>query len=315
MNTADYTRVLGCMAEPFCGSSPELDSSSWTAEQNKLFEKALAIHDEETEDRWEKVAEIVIGKDAQEVQRHYTILVEDVDEIEAGRVPLPNYSSAAKGDAFWERDGLHGEKKDGNLIGGAFCSGATPNSGSLIGGGAKSTISKADQERRKGIPWTEEEHRLFLLGLEKFGKGDWRSISRNFVITRTPTQVASHAQKFFIRRNSMHKDKRRSSIHDITSFNNGEPAQSGQTPVTGHAAAPNTHLPTVLPTGNMYAVPVGQPISGSMIPAVGTPVPMPTGSVPYLARPPHLAAQPVVSGSPVSMAPVVYSMPQPASQN
>ena len=50
----------------------------------------------------------------------------------------------------------------------------------------------ADQERRKGIPWTEEEHRLFLLGLAKFGKGDWRSISRNFVVSRTPTQVCWH---------------------------------------------------------------------------------------------------------------------------
>jgi SHAQKYF class myb-like DNA-binding protein len=46
-----------------------------------------------------------------------------------------------------------------------------------------------DAERRKGIPWTEEEHRLFLMGLSKFGKGDWRSISRNFVISRTPTQA------------------------------------------------------------------------------------------------------------------------------
>ena len=49
--------------------------------------------------------------------------------------------------------------------------------------------AKSEQERRKGIPWTEEEHRLFLLGLSKFGKGDWRSISRNFVVSRTPTQV------------------------------------------------------------------------------------------------------------------------------
>ena len=57
-----------------------------------------------------------------------------------------------------------------------------------------------------------------MLGLTKFGKGDWRSISRNFVVSRTPTQVASHAQKYFIRLNSMNKkDKRRSSIHDITS--------------------------------------------------------------------------------------------------
>jgi SHAQKYF class myb-like DNA-binding protein len=53
----------------------------------------------------------------------------------------------------------------------------------------KPAVKAADQERRKGIPWTEEEHRLFLMGLAKFGKGDWRSISRNFVMSRTPTQV------------------------------------------------------------------------------------------------------------------------------
>ncbi|KAJ0090963.1 hypothetical protein Patl1_13442 [Pistacia atlantica] len=51
------------------------------------------------------------------------------------------------------------------------------------------------QERKKGVPWTEAEHRTFLIGLERLGKGDWRGISRNFVTTRTPTQVASHAQK------------------------------------------------------------------------------------------------------------------------
>ncbi|MED6148303.1 hypothetical protein PIB30_051877 [Stylosanthes scabra] len=60
---------------------------------------------------------------------------------------------------------------------------------------------------------------LFLLGLKKYGKGDWRNISRNFVITRTPTQVASHAQKYFIRQLSGGKDKRRASIHDITTVN------------------------------------------------------------------------------------------------
>jgi SHAQKYF class myb-like DNA-binding protein len=50
-------------------------------------------------------------------------------------------------------------------------------------------VPEAAPEKRKGVPWSEEEHRLFLLGLAKFGKGDWRSISRHFVLTRTPTQV------------------------------------------------------------------------------------------------------------------------------
>ncbi|XP_071731640.1 transcription factor MYB1R1 [Rutidosis leptorrhynchoides] len=76
-------------------------------------------------------------------------------------------------------------------------------------------LSNAGKERKRGAPWTEDEHKLFLLGLEKVGKGDWRGISRNFVKTRTPTQVASHAQKYFLRRNNLNRRRRRSSIFDI----------------------------------------------------------------------------------------------------
>ncbi|XVF24904.1 hypothetical protein REPUB_Repub13aG0167900 [Reevesia pubescens] len=72
-------------------------------------------------------------------------------------------------------------------------------------------------ERKKGVPWTEEEHRLFLIGLQKLGKGDWRGIARNFVMSRTPTQVASHAQKYFIRQSNVTRRKRRSSLFDMVS--------------------------------------------------------------------------------------------------
>ncbi|KAM1371527.1 hypothetical protein ACFX2I_041740 [Malus domestica] len=74
---------------------------------------------------------------------------------------------------------------------------------------------KATHERKKGRPWTEEEHRVFLAGLKKLGKGDWRGIARNFVTTRTPTQVASHAQKYFLRQATNDKRKRRSSLFDM----------------------------------------------------------------------------------------------------
>ncbi|KAL3630048.1 hypothetical protein CASFOL_023032 [Castilleja foliolosa] len=75
--------------------------------------------------------------------------------------------------------------------------------------------SSSCRERKKGVPWTEEEHRLFLVGLQKLGKGDWRGIARNYVISRTPTQVASHAQKYFIRQGNVSRRKRRSSLFDI----------------------------------------------------------------------------------------------------
>lgn len=92
-------------------------------------------------------------------------------------------------------------------------------------------------ERKKGVPWTEEEHRMFLIGLQKLGKGDWRGISRNFVPTRTPTQVASHAQKYFIRQSNLTRRKRRSSLFDITAEPISCPLPSPALPVLSSQSA------------------------------------------------------------------------------
>ncbi|CAL1355854.1 unnamed protein product [Linum trigynum] len=65
--------------------------SSWTPKQNKLFERALAVYDKDTPDRWQNVARSVGGKSAEEVKRHYDRLVADLMYIESGQAPLPNY--------------------------------------------------------------------------------------------------------------------------------------------------------------------------------------------------------------------------------
>ncbi|KAJ6896643.1 protein RADIALIS-like 4 isoform X1 [Populus alba x Populus x berolinensis] len=69
--------------------------SAWTPRENKLFEKALALFDKDTPDRWQNIAKAVGGvKSAEEVKKHYEILIEDLQHIESGRIPIPKYKSS-----------------------------------------------------------------------------------------------------------------------------------------------------------------------------------------------------------------------------
>ncbi|KAK7336430.1 hypothetical protein VNO77_16971 [Canavalia gladiata] len=72
-------------------SSSMSASGSWSVKDNKAFEKALAVYDKDTPDRWYNVAHAVGGKTPEEVKRHYELLVQDVKHIESGQVPFPNY--------------------------------------------------------------------------------------------------------------------------------------------------------------------------------------------------------------------------------
>ncbi|KAL2460119.1 Protein RADIALIS-like 2 [Abeliophyllum distichum] len=72
-------------------------ATSWTAKENKAFEKALAEYDQDTPDRWANVARAVGGKTPEDVKRHYEILVEDVKNIESGQVPFPKYTTTTDG--------------------------------------------------------------------------------------------------------------------------------------------------------------------------------------------------------------------------
>ncbi|KAM3331504.1 hypothetical protein ACQJBY_027468 [Aegilops geniculata] len=74
------------------------DDAAWSAKENKLFEEALAYHGEGTPDRWLKVSHAMGGtKTADEVRRHYEILVDDIKLIESGRVSFPKYKDNTQG--------------------------------------------------------------------------------------------------------------------------------------------------------------------------------------------------------------------------
>ncbi|CAN4100335.1 unnamed protein product [Withania somnifera] len=146
----------------------------WNREEERAFENAIAMLHciDDSKEQWQKIALMVPNKTIEELKRHYQSLVDDVTAIECGYVPIPNYTV---------EENMHGYSRVSAV--------------DLQCNGDDFAGTAQYQEKRKGIPWTKKEHRLFLIGLETYGKGDWRSISRNIVMSRTPSQVASRAQK------------------------------------------------------------------------------------------------------------------------
>jgi len=62
----------------------------------------------------------------------------------------------------------------------------------------KALAASKPQPKVQSRYWTAEEHHQFLIGLEKYGPRDVKSIAA-LVGTRNATQVRTHAQKYFLR--------------------------------------------------------------------------------------------------------------------
>lgn len=121
----------------------ETEGAKWTQEENKRFENALALYDKDTPDRWIKVAAMIPGKMAGDVIKHYRELEEDISDIEAGLIPAPGYFSST----FSSLECADNQLSSDDL--GEF----------YTSSGKRSLAALAfNPERKKGTPWTEDEH-------------------------------------------------------------------------------------------------------------------------------------------------------------
>ncbi|WOK99251.1 hypothetical protein Cni_G07963 [Canna indica] len=75
-------------------SSRKLDQS-WTDDENKRFEMALACYEENTPDRWQNVARAIGGRSVDEVKRHYEQLANDINLIDATEKPFYDYPTSS----------------------------------------------------------------------------------------------------------------------------------------------------------------------------------------------------------------------------
>ncbi|KAK1272835.1 Transcription factor DIVARICATA [Acorus gramineus] len=140
------TNNLYCLSPQFSSiSSSSLSGSDggdalvpWTKEENKAFETAVAEFEPSDPHRWEKIASRVPGRTVGEVQRLYELLEDEMEAIVSDMVGVPDYVETME-------------------------SVAPPLPESVAGTRKKRKRRSKGEPIRKGVQWTEEEHRYLLL--------------------------------------------------------------------------------------------------------------------------------------------------------
>lgn len=155
------------------GGSGQDSDETWSAQDVASFEQGLAAFDESLPDRGGKLQQLLPHKSQDEIMKRYQKLLMQITAIEAGPVPIYHNNE------FYIRWKEHVQM-------------------------SSETISPHDTE---GIPWSEEEHRLFLVGVSKFGREDYDNISQHYVVTRSADQVATFAFKYFARIDGARREK------------------------------------------------------------------------------------------------------------
>lgn len=161
-------------------------------------------------------------------------------------------------------------------------------------------------------------HLLSLLSCLSVLQGQWKQISRYYVPSRTPTQVASHAQKHFLRQSGAQKRRSRfSAVEEAAAAAVAAAAAAAPLHALQHAAAAaagSTSAPAAsgvvggvavpgapaLPSFFAHALAAGQHTAVQMLPPpVGAPGARPAGSMP----PPGVIVGGIAMGVPIGVLP------------
>ncbi|CAA6669851.1 unnamed protein product [Spirodela intermedia] len=160
---------------------------------------------------YQKLAAANPGANPEQLEAQFYAVLADYKAVMSGLLPVPNYDSYL---IQYQASAMQQQHQWLHFLPRTLPSpAATAESISALIESLKQTLP--NRRSTKNVAWSDEEHRLFLLGMDLHGKGDWKSISQYFVLSRTPSQIASHAQKFFKR-----LKKRQQSVQDITTSNN-----------------------------------------------------------------------------------------------
>ncbi|KAK1355700.1 hypothetical protein POM88_048956 [Heracleum sosnowskyi] len=122
-------------------------SDGWTFKDNKLYEEIM----EECEDD----GSVAFFRRVASIKLHHQILLEDLNWIKSSN---SEFEDNIMEDIIMED--MNGDFEDFGIE-------------DTIADDQEQVEEQTSRPKKKGIPWTKEEHRSFVLGLEICGKGDW----------------------------------------------------------------------------------------------------------------------------------------------
>ncbi|KAM0867003.1 hypothetical protein ACQ4PT_042280 [Festuca glaucescens] len=228
---------------PSPASQQALESSGWTRQQDKLLELLLC----RMYPRWDRIAVYLGGKTTDQARRRYGSMVAELRRVlEAPRVETPpewdlqqdaaptltvvaTVGDAARAGGKEDVDAPADDKPASAtaVVGEDTAAPVCRAGGEALERAAKHKRGRKRTEvsaegRNRAVPWSHDEHRLFLAGIKEHGVGKWQKLSREFVTTRSASQIASHYQKYSIRQAKLRRNEcKRPSIHDINDDTQG----------------------------------------------------------------------------------------------